>query len=69
MAKQQQLVAQKPIAEAPPAADNPPQANDMYRVKGPGGLCANGIQWLAGDVVQLSEADALSVWDAIEPVK
>ena len=42
--------------------------SDRYRVKGPGGLFANGRSYEAGAVLQLSEQDALSVLDCIEAI-
>lgn len=40
-----------------------------YRVKGPGGLHANGRSYVAGDTVELSARDANSVSEHVEMVE
>jgi hypothetical protein len=55
-----------PLPAAPVSVEK--AKSDRYRVKGPGGLFANGRSHVAGEVVHLSDSDALSVLDAIEPV-
>lgn len=46
----------------------PAPKSDRYRVRGPGGLFANGRSYVAGDELQLSEADALSVIDQLDQI-
>jgi len=75
MAKEQSGKAPTVQPAAPAAVPLPAEPivvekvkSDRYRVKGPGGLFANGRSYEAGSVVQLSEQDALSVLDCIEAV-
>lgn len=65
--EKQQVTAQVERSAPEPAASPERAPIDMWRVKGPGGLFVDGRSYVAGDIVQMSEGDALSVLDHIEP--